>query len=61
MRTKPTSPPLTLDIAIEIWRRQPEGLAQHVLAASLGVNQGRISEVLTGKKFPEARHLAGGN
>jgi transcriptional regulator with XRE-family HTH domain len=61
MRAKPTSPPLTLDVAIEIWRRRSEGLAQHVLAAALGVNQGRISEVLTGKKFPEAKHLASGN
>ncbi|KAA5597131.1 hypothetical protein [Blastochloris sulfoviridis] len=61
MRAKPTSPPLTLEDAIEIWQRRKNGVAQHTLAASLGVNPGRISEVLTGKKFPEAQHLADGN
>lgn len=61
MRAKPTSPPLTLKDAIEIWRRRKEGVAQHTLAASLGVNPGRVSEVLTGKRFPEAKHLASGN
>lgn len=29
------------------------GLYQHQAAALLGVNQGRISEVMTGKKFPQ--------
>ena len=26
-------------------------LAQHQIAAHLGINQGRVSEVLTGKRF----------
>jgi hypothetical protein len=29
-----------------------------VIAAAFGVNQGRISEILKGKRFPEARDLA---
>lgn len=31
---------------------QQEGLLQHQAAAILGVNQGRISEVMTGKRWP---------
>ena len=30
------------------------GMAQHIAAAKLGVNQGRISDVVTGKTFPDA-------
>jgi len=35
-----------------IHRDNPE-LFQHQIAALVGHNQGRISEVLTGKRFPE--------
>jgi len=31
------------------------GLKQHQAAAILGLNQGRISEVLTGKRYPRAK------
>lgn len=58
MRVSTTSPTLTLRDAVEIWRRREEGEAQHKIAAALGVNQGRVSEVLAGKTFPEARLLA---
>ena len=58
MRSPRISSPLTLEQAIEIWQRRNLGVAQHVLAAAFAVNQGRISEVLTGKRFPEARSLA---
>lgn len=44
-----------------IWRRHEEGAAQHVIAAELGVNQGRVSEVLSGMRFPQARLLAAPN
>lgn len=30
------------------------GMAQHVVAARLGVNPGRVSEVVKGSKFPDA-------
>lgn len=58
MRAGRTSPPLTLDHAIAIWRMRRQGLAQHEIAATLKLNQGRVSEVLTGKRFPEAEALA---
>lgn len=54
LRAKPCSRTLTLDDAIAIHRRSALGEAQHVLAAVFGVNQGRISEVLSGKRWPEA-------
>ena len=31
------------------------GLKQHQAAAVLGLNQGRISEVITGKRYPGAK------
>jgi predicted XRE-type DNA-binding protein len=31
------------------------GLKQHQAAAILGLNQGRISEVMTGKSYPSAK------
>lgn len=33
-------------------------LAQHQIAAELDINQGRVSEVLTGKQFPEVQPSA---
>lgn len=58
MRSTPTSPPLTLDDAIEVHKRRALGEAQHVIAAGFGVNPGRISEILTGRRFPEAKCFA---
>lgn len=31
-----------------------KGLAQQIVAAMLGVNQGRVSEVVNGQIFPDA-------
>ncbi len=58
MRSANISHRLTLEDAVEIFRRRWLGEAQHVIAASFGVNPARVSEVLTGKRFPEARALA---
>ena len=58
MRAKTISPQLTLEDAIEIHRRRWLGQAQHVIAAAFRVNPGRISEVLTGKRFPQAKAMA---
>jgi predicted XRE-type DNA-binding protein len=58
MRAASNSPKLTLNDALAIWRRRGRGECQHTIAATLGVNQGRVSEVLTGKRFPEAKELA---
>ena len=51
MERKP-SPPVTVELAAEIRRLRAVGLYQHQIAAVLGLNQGRISEVLTGKTHP---------
>lgn len=53
MQRKP-SPPLTPEMAAEIrFLRAKKGLYNHQIAALFGINQGRVSEVLTGKKFPD--------
>lgn len=41
---------LTDEIIREIWRRLRLGEMQHDIAADLGINQGRISEVNTGRR-----------
>lgn len=46
------SPHLTQQMADEIRRLRRVGMMQHDIAAHIGVNQGRVSEVLTGKRFP---------
>lgn len=45
---------LTLQDAVEIWLHRWKGHLQHHIAAHFGVNQGRISEVLSRKIHPEA-------
>ncbi len=54
MRKSRTTTPLTARVAAEIKRLAASGdLMQHQIAALLGINQGRVSEVLSGKRFPE--------
>lgn len=51
---KSSSTPLTARVAKEIKRLAASGdLMQHQIAALLGLNQGRVSEVLSGKRFPD--------
>ncbi len=51
-RTK--SPPMTAEMAAYAKHLVSVcGFAQHHAAAILGVNQGRISEVMTGKRFAD--------
>jgi transcriptional regulator with XRE-family HTH domain len=53
MQRKP-SPPVTSEMAAEIrYLRKQKGLFSHQIAALFGINQGRVSEVLTGKRFPD--------
>lgn len=48
------SPPITAEIAARIKQlRKTEKLYQHQIAAVVGVNQGRVSEVLSGKRHPD--------
>jgi hypothetical protein len=58
MRSANVSCRLTEADAVQIWRRRLNGEAQHVLAADFHVNPGRIAEVLSGKRFPNARVIA---
>jgi transcriptional regulator with XRE-family HTH domain len=58
MRANATSRHLTLNDAVEIWNRRSAGEAQHKIAAAYDVNQGRISEILSGRRFPAAKRLA---
>ena len=52
------SPRLTDDDAVVVWLLRWKGYLQHDIAARFGVNQGRISEILTGKAFPGSRNMA---
>jgi len=47
---------LTDDVIRKIWERLKMGHFQHDIAADLGINQGRISEVKTGKR---GNHITG--
>lgn len=52
MGPKP-SPPITAKMAGKIrYLKKEKGLYNHQIAALFGINQGRVSEVLTGKRFP---------
>jgi predicted XRE-type DNA-binding protein len=46
---------MTSEIAEMVWKlRENTDLLQHQIAAALDINQGRVSEVLSGKRFPRA-------
>lgn len=48
------SPPVTREMAAHIrFLVRKQGLYQHQAAALLGVNPGRVNEVLKGHRFPE--------
>jgi hypothetical protein len=49
---------LTFDDAVKIIRLYDEGALQSRIAAQFDVNQGRVSEVVTGLKFQNARAIA---
>ncbi|MGH1572562.1 hypothetical protein ACRAWG_20150 [Methylobacterium sp. P31] len=56
-RRRRVSEPLTAAIAAAIWKMAREtDLVQHEIAAALRLNQGRVSEVLSGKRYPEMRY-----
>ncbi len=57
MPVKPT-PPMTAELAVKaLTLVKVCGLKQHQAAAILGLNQGRISEVITGKRYPGAKPM----
>jgi len=48
---------LTDEIIRVIWKRIRLGEYQHDIAADLGINQGRISEIKTGKRGNHSKGL----
>lgn len=54
MPRKNASKPLTAEAAAQIKKlAQTTDLAQHQIAAVLDINQGRVSEVLTGRRYSD--------
>lgn len=49
------TPPMTAELASKALALLALGFKQHQAAAQLGLNQGRISEVKTGKRFRGAQ------
>jgi len=49
---------LTPDDAVQVWLRHWQGEYQHAIAASFGVNQGRVNEVLKGKRHVGSEQVA---
>jgi hypothetical protein len=46
---------VTFKIAVECWRLHRTGLTCHEIGERLGVDGGRVSEVLHGLRYPEAK------
>lgn len=59
MAARRPSPKVTREMAATIKRYLLENLAQHEIAAMFGINQGRISEIKTGRKFGDVSPAAG--
>ncbi|TAY68443.1 hypothetical protein [Rhizobium leguminosarum] len=49
---------LTLDDAVQVWIHRWNGEYQHEIAFRFGVNQGRVNEVLKGKRHPSSEQIA---
>ena len=56
---KKVSPDVTREMAAKIKRCLLENMAQHDIAAIFKINQGRVSEIKTGKKFGDVAPMAG--
>ncbi|ANL35316.1 hypothetical protein [Rhizobium phaseoli] len=55
---KHTNYRLTLEDAVQVWLHRWSGEYQHEIASRFGVNQGRVNEVLKGKRHPESERIA---
>lgn len=53
------SPDVTPELAAKIKRHLMENMAQHDITATFKINQGRVSEIKTGKKFGDTAPAAG--
>jgi transcriptional regulator with XRE-family HTH domain len=53
-----SSPQVTSEMAAHIkWLRNYRGWLQHDIAALFSINQGRVSEICTGKRFPDVKPI----
>jgi plasmid maintenance system antidote protein VapI len=43
---------------VEVWKRHFLGESQHHIAQAFGVNQGRINEILKGRRHSGSREVA---
>lgn len=53
-----SSPRLSFNDAVEVWKRHFLGEAQHHIAQAFDVNQGRISEILNERRHIGSRDVA---
>jgi hypothetical protein len=58
MSDNPQAYSLTFDDAVDIWLRHWNGEYQHHIAASYGVNPGRVNDVLKRRKHPTSEQAA---
>lgn len=58
MKTPKLKPALSFNDAVDIWMRHWLGEYQHHIAADYGVNQGRVNEVLKGRRHVGSREVA---
>lgn len=60
MTERARSPNITPEMAAHIrFLVQERGLFQHQAAALVGINQGRVSEVMRGYRYPDVRPAQG--
>lgn len=57
-RNYPPTRRLSFEDAVQIWLRYWAGEYQHRIAAAFNVNQGRISEIVNGRRFVGSREIA---
>ncbi len=57
---RPTRREPNFDESIQIHKLLEQGFYQHEIASMFGYNQGRISDVKTGKKWPTSKQAAFG-
>jgi predicted XRE-type DNA-binding protein len=58
MQIRKSSPRVTAVMASKILTLGKMGMLQHDVAALFGINQGRVSEIINGKRFAETEPLS---
>jgi predicted XRE-type DNA-binding protein len=58
IQIRKSSPRVTAAMASKIRTLVAKGMLQHDAAALFGINQGRVSEIVNGKRFAQAEPLS---